>query len=326
MSSYQHSRSFDVLKRTDEKFKNNYTTAQLLNTLDHFIWQALTPIIRECPDLFLTYVTKIVAQQANSNSKLTSDDKLLFPALIINLLSAPTFEQRMAYARKLYLNRGLLFGLIAIFTGLTRSYRRAVERGAQDNPLQATLRSTRLYQIEQKVGLRKGGNLYGAILEASHWAAKAYQFKHIITEKYTRLAAQHARNTYVEYGHDVELDECLSIYMMTVDKAINRCDSRHGVLTTFITNWFKGARAKIEALALTRRSETSYEVMLEKAGDAASSVLGAADADSEMTEHVQHLSVVARYVDKRGCVRASLGIPEVVNRQQRLKLLLFAID
>ena len=86
MATYSHDLTFAALKNTREKITANYTSAQYLKTLDHFLWLALGPVINTCPYLFLNYVAKVVAQQATRPIKMTSDDKHALPVAFMNLL------------------------------------------------------------------------------------------------------------------------------------------------------------------------------------------------------------------------------------------------
>lgn len=317
MSYYRHDLMFDALKRTTEQVSNNYTSSQYLKTLDFFIWNALTPIIESCPSLFLNYVAKIVAQQSVRNTKMTSDDKANLPLAFVNLLLS---EDKPAAAQNLYLNRGILFAFLSLFESLTVTYKRLSETPAPEDLIKTIKRQAYTRRVEEGLGLVPKANLYGVILEVRYWTSKAVAFKNVIVEKYTRMALNNARRTYVDCQMQEPLGDIIGVFMLTLWKAIDRCDSRHGVLTTFIQNWFRGARSQVLEGIEQKHLNTSYEDKLESLGDASHEELGFEPEDTTY-EAMQTLAFVAKKIDPRGCVRASLGIPELVTPRHRQLLL-----
>lgn len=322
MALYTHDLTFAALKNIKEQVTSNYTTSQYLKTLDHFIWLALGPVIKTCPNLFLNYVSKVVAQQAVRPVKMTSDDKHNLPVAFMNLLLA---RDRVTAAKDLHLNRGILFSFLDIFVSLTARYRRLHEMPPPSNLLDASRRTQLLEKVEADLEVIPGANLYGATLEASHWSKEAIAFKNVIVEKYTRLAIKGAQKTYVTARHRRELGAIVNVFMITLYKAIDRCDSRHGVLSTFITNWLRGARSKVLDEVFAESAETSYDKQIEDHGEEAF-VQHSHQANRDM-EAMQSLAHIAKTIDPRGCVRASLGIAEIVSyRDIRLLEILKAHD
>lgn len=195
MAYYRHDLMFDALKRTNEQVTANYTSSQYLKTLDFFLWQALAPIIKSCPALFLNFVSKFVAQQSVRNTKMTSDDKANLPLDFINLLLA---NDKVSAAQNLYLNRGILFAFLNVFESLTSRYRSLSETPAPTSLRKELDRLVYVKSVERGLGVLPGSNLYGVILEVKYWAGKAVAFKNVIVEKYTRMALNNARRAYVD--------------------------------------------------------------------------------------------------------------------------------
>jgi len=122
----------------------------------------------------------------------------------------------------------------------------------------------------------------------------------------------------------VKLNDVVQIYLMVLNRAVDRCDARQGVLTTFIQNWYKSARSEIADLSKTQ-TDVSYESIAEEHGDSASDILGFAELDTG-SEMLEHIAYTAKQIDKHGYVRAPLGIPEYVTRSQRELLELFIVE
>lgn len=307
---YEHSKSFDQLKGIKEKIQTNYTSLQYLQTLNHFLWKALAPIAIECPDLFKNYLCKIVARQTlKASAKFTSNDRAKLPAQLFNALLA-TNDRLVEQATDMHINRGLLFGFISFFLNRLDLYKKLHQRAA----LGVRTRSI-CYGIERQLGVRPGGELYAALMDVEYWSAKARTWKGQIVEKYTRMAILQAQATYKDYNHVVKLDDVVQIYLLVVSKAIDRCDSRHGVITTFMQNWFKSAKGEVAKLA-EGHQDSSYEGLIEEHGDSIHDLLGTSMPDQSV-ELWQHVSYVAKQVDPEGLIRTHMGIPQHVTLKHR---------
>ena len=322
MKNYEHSEAFSRLKDITEKISTNLTSLQYLQTLDMFLWNALAPIHAECPSLFNNYMAKVVAHQAlKASTKFTSDDRTKLPVHLFNLITCTDTKKAHEHAKLMHLNRGLLFGFILLFLRRLAHYEKLHSPFIKMEPV---IRNTQISQIERSIGLRPHGALYSAIQQVRFWYDKAHAWKEMITEKYTRMALNNARATYKDFNHFIPLDDVVQIYLMVVSRAIDRCDARQGVLTSFIQNWFKSGRSEVANLAKSQ-GDQSYEQMNEELGDSISDVLGFCMPDTE-TESVEHIAYVSKTIDKHGYLRAHLGIPEFVSSEQRQILHLFELE
>jgi hypothetical protein len=309
--TYQHSETFAQLKVIKEGIATSLTSYQWLQTLDFFIEHALDPIVTANKDLADNYFAKVVAWQGNKPSiKFTRDPKGGLPVLLFNSLTTEGGTKRK-YQRAMLLNRGLLFGLLSVFEDNVNNYKTLHDPWLKLNDV------TRTHLIHQ-AHTRVGSNyLYAAIIESEFWAKKAYTFKELILQKYVRLALIQAQRTYKEIKHAVSLDDIIPIYLSYLSKAIDRCDSRQGVLTTFIQTWFYSART--EVMRLSEAANNSSYDQLNDSGINMSSI----QPDSKF-EVVQHLAHEAKKIDPQGAVRFSLGIPEFLTTKQLQLLKLFA--
>ncbi len=322
MQAYEHSRVFDSMKTTREKIATNYTSLQYLQTLDYFLWEALSGIAFECPSLFCNYLAKVVARQSlKPSAKLTSDDRQKLPVHLFNMLNQVEPTKMFAQARLLYVNRGILFGLISLFLNKMKPY---IDLHQANHDFNQVERNAITHRLEQQIGLRQGGDLYAALMNTRYWDTKARWWKGLIVEKYTRMAIGQAQHTYKEYNHYVKLDDVVQVYLVVVSRAIDRCDARQGVLTTFIQNWFKSARGEVARMAETQQ-DSSYESLTEDYGDAIHEIIGVTmpDLTDELRTHVAYVSTQA---DPKGLVRTCLGIPQFVTRAQRALLEEFACE
>lgn len=310
--TYEHSHAFDTLKNTKESVAGNYTSLQYLQTLDYFIWEALRPIAAECPDLFYNYFAKVVVRQTlKPSSKFTSNDRLKLPLQLFNSLVEPDQTKSFELTKSMFINRGILFGFISFFLRSLRLYSEL----QYNTKVSLITRRTLIARIENSVGLRKNGMLYPAMQQVDYWDAKARTWKGFIVEKYTRMALNQAQRTYKDFNHSVNLNDVVQVYLMVVNRAIDRCDSRQGVLTTFIQNWFKSARGEVAVMA-EGQQDSSFDALIEEYGDSVHDFIGVTlpNMDRELYEHIAYVSYVT---DRVGIVRTSLGIPQYVARADR---------
>jgi hypothetical protein len=311
LASYEHSQVFDQIKISKESITTNYTSLQYLQTLDSFIWKSLHPIATECPSLFYTYFAKVVARQSlRSSAKFTSNDRQKLPIQLFNALIAEDQEKAFTNIREMYINRGLLFGLVGFFLRYLKTYTEL-----QFVKLKPEIRRSITHRIETNIGLRPQGNLYQAIQETKFWDTKAIGWKNKIIEKYARMTIMNAQRTYKDFSYLVKLDDIVQIYMVIVSRSVDRCDPRQGVLTTFIQNWYKSAKGEVAQLA-QGTSDSSYEGLIEEHGDAVHDFIGVTNPDVE-SELWAHVAYVAYCTDPHGLVRTSLGIPQYVSPTDR---------
>lgn len=292
---YQHSEVFAKLKNANEVVKENYTTYQWLTCLDHFIESAIDPIASAYPDLMDNYFAKVVGLQTTKPSiKFSRSKKDILPSLLFNSLTTEGQEKRK-YQKLMFLNRGVLFGLISVYLQTVNNYMRL------HDPSMKISKSERLLKIHLLESQFGSQHVHSATLQVKYWSDKAHEFKSLIFQKYVRLALMNAKRTYTEINHAVKFDDVIQTYLVYLSKAIDRCDARQGVLTTFIQTWFYSARSET-----TKGIEhhSSYDELVEN-GE-----LKEATQPDNSFEALQHISAAAKAIDHSGVIRFSLSIPE----------------
>ena len=304
---YQHSETFASLKTIKEEIQDNLTSYQWLTTLDYFIESAIDPIATAYPDYLDNYYAKVVAWQTIKPSvKFSRNAKATLPALLFNSLTTENSEKR-EFQKAMMLNRGVLFGIINSYLALIENY---MQLHDPTTKIRKSKRQLLLRLSEEKTT----PYLYSASLQTQYWAAKAYNFKELIVQKYVRLALVSAKRTYEQVQYQYKLDDIVQTYLVYLSKAIDRCDSRQGVLTTFIQTWFYSARSEIQK-AVAEEQHASYEELVENG------VFADFTQPDCKYEAIQHVSATAKALDPEGTLRFAIGIPEFFTSQQ-CKLLL----
>jgi len=310
--TYTHSQTFATLKNIREELDENYTTFQLLTTLDYFIENAIDPIVGSYPQLADVYFAAVVAFQFdNPNVKCSRNEKVGLPVLLFNSITTKNVEQKRHFQKKMMLNRGLLFGLVSVFLRTVNTFRKLHDPHVKFKRSQRRL----LLDLAQK---RTGSPfLFAAIMQAEYWITEAHKFKALIVQKYTRMAIGQARKTYQEVSYTKLLDDIIQTYMIYLSKAIDRCDSRQGVLTQYVKYWFFSAKSEIMKSVAKDGLNTSYDQLLESGVDSHT-----VDPDTEF-EVMQHIAVTAKTIDPTGAYRYALQIPESFSSAELRKLNLF---
>lgn len=315
MPAYEHSETFASLKVIREDVKENLTTDQWLSTLDFFIESAIDPITTVFPDMVDNYFAKVVAWQSHKPSiKFSMGDKFDLPTKLFNALTTEGPAKR-AHQKSMMLNRGLSFGLIAIFDQTVNRFRRLhspslkISRGVRVQELARFYRMHGLNQFQRD-------HMVAAVAQFDHFSKKALWFKELIIQKCVRLTIMNAKRTYTKIDHAVKLNDVVQIYLVYLSRAIDRCSSKQGVLMVFIQTWFYSARAEVQRMA--RESHNlSYEELLENG-------VPLRNTNQELGfEQVQHMAYRAKCIDPSGIVRFSLCIPEFVTHAELKKLDIF---
>lgn len=303
---YKHSEVFAEVKAIEEDIKINLTSLQYLQILDYYLWNSLRFVINISPTFFTCYLSKVIAyQQVHSMSKLSSESRETITNNFYNYVTTGDVE----WIKKLYLNRGLYFGIISYWLSKSNEYfqLRSPFNTQGDAP-------ERMHAIINELSITDNQLYYANYKQAQYWFDKAQDFKSKIMQKYVRMTILQAQKAYVEYNHEIDLDDVTQIYLQIMSKAIDRCDSRFGVLTTFIQSWLKSAKAIVQRMAQTKQCSTSYEGLIEEYGDSAD--VGVTLFDNSF-DALQELSYVAQKVDTTGCLRIKYKIPQFMSVQNR---------
>jgi len=308
--TYQHSTTFANLKDIKEEIPGSLTTYQWLSTLDYFLESAIDPIATAWPDFLDNYFSKVVAWQFYKPAvKFSRNSREMLPHLLFNSLTTEGATKRR-WQKEMLLNRGLLFGLVAMFLRTTESFMALHDPSKRLTPQ----RRLAIQQAERHTS----PFLHSCILQVRYWDAKARWFKDLLTQKYIRMALMSAKRTYTDVDYAKELDDIVQTFLVYMSKAIDRCDSRQGVLTTFIQTWFYSARSEVRRQVATD-VHTSYEELLENGG-----IPDSTEPDTTY-EAIQHLAATAKGLDPVGSLRYALGIPEFHTTADRQALLRFAV-
>lgn len=303
---YKHSEVFAEVKAIQEEIKINLTSLQYLQILDYYLWNSLRFLINISPSFFICYLSKVIAyQQIHSMSKLSSESRETITNNFFNYVTTGDVE----WAKKLYLNRGLYFGILSYWLSKSHEY---FQLKSPFNTVENA--PERMHKIVNELAISNVSLYYANYKQTAYWFEKAQDFKSKIMQKYVRMTILQAQKAYVEYNHELDLDDVTQIYLQIMSKAIDRCDSRFGVLTTFIQSWLKSAKAIVQRTVQSKQHSISYEGLIEEYGDSAD--VGITSFDNSF-DTLEELAYVAQKVDTTGCLRIMYKIPQFMSIQNR---------
>lgn len=325
--SYQHSQTFAQLKSITESIGSNLSSYQYLAILDSLLLRALYPIV-DNTSFVDNFLAKILAwQYLNPRRKASSIPKTDLASYVTFFLIAGQTEHKIRYLQKTKLDRGILAEIVRVWLKVVEPYEDLVTSPDElDVSVDYAERET---AIELLASLKADHSLYGAYQQTKYWWAQYQSFRNMVLEKYTRMCLSKAQQDYEELGRRVPLDDMVQIYLFTAARAIDKCDTDKGVLTTYIKNWLKDAKNKVMtshmadvAYSLPKNSKTAGKNMAAAQSISLDDVdLDAEELLNEANEERQHtldeVRLVAKMFDPVGFGRLALGIQEYLSTDDR---------
>ena len=322
---YKHSESFARLKSIQENIQGNPTSYQYLSTLDTLIYNSLFSVIDNTRFVDV-YLAKILGWQAsNPKRKASGVGRHNLVSYITLFMLNDKVDRKLNILKKMRLDRGILLEILRRWFKVTQEY---VDLSNQLKPTRDLI--LKLSELETKVGLRPSHNLYGAVLQSKFWFDYATQFKTFLLEKYTRLCLTTAQKDYVQMGHKVDLEDIIQTYLMTASKAIDKCDTDKGVLTSHIQNWLLSAKNNVMANyvnGVAFQTPNHVKTQLNSIGqesislDEIEGLNIASDTDTgARNEEVDRVRFIGKVFDPQGYARLVLGIQEILSDAERDKL------
>lgn len=314
---YSHSEAFAKLKTVDEKIATNLTSYQYLSVLDSMLYAAMEPILTNTKffDVFLSQI--IGWQTLNPKRKTCGVGRVGLVTLSTLFFLTGDPKQKLKLVKRMKLHRNILFECIVRWIDLMGDYPDLANQFGTAEIVR------RLHELHEKSLMRPSYSLHSTYTTTVFWYKKAKIFKEQIMEKYTRLVLTTAQRDYVELGMIEPLNDMVQSYMMTMSKAIDKCDADRGVLTSYITSWLKSAKNNVEKRAAGDigrvNVQTSYgkavSVELDEVEEAVSD-----DDNRDRMDSIRRVRTLAKLFDPKGYGRIALGIQEQLSEDDRTTL------
>ena len=313
---YQHSGVFASLKNITEQLSTNLTTSQYLQALDLYLQNATTPVVIGTR-FFDAFLSRLVGwQEKNFRRKVSFSNRRLVPSKVINFLMQPTAEGRVAALAEIKLDRGVIVEALGVFYEKLELYMKACNcELSKPNGFGVDLSYCLFIKTKIESEMLARLPLTSVLAESKFWLDRSVAFKQLILEKYTRLCINSAKADYVYYfKHSVALDDIIHWYWIAASRAIDKCDSGQGALTSHIQNWFKTARSRVTTQRDQRVNVLNIEALDLNSEEFRSSVdvQPTASDEEDRNQRLYDIRYLARLADPIGVARAYLGIEELL--------------
>jgi hypothetical protein len=321
INNYNHSKLFAKLKSIEETIPNNLTSYQYLSVLDELIYRGLYPII-EGTKFFENFLAQILGWQTiNSKRKVVGVGRQAFSSYTTLYLLLDDPKQRIKLIKKMKIDRAVLFEAMRRWTSISEEI---VSISETDVITSDAL--TQIADLSERASIRDGYHVIALYNQVHYWHNQAVAFKSQILEKYTRLCLTTAQRDYVQMDCQGDLDDIIQVYFMSAGKAIDKCDTEKGVLTTHIQNWLLSAKNVVIATyvngAVTQtKASTAGASIIRTMVDHVSldeienMIAEELDDPAEKEETVYQVRKVTRFFDKTGIGRILLGIQDVLSKE-----------
>lgn len=331
------SKVLDQLKTVKEKLEKNYSTEALLDTLDELLNRAIEGVILCCNYLDHRLITIATWYSTNQRRKLSSMEKPQFIASCMAFSLADTKTKRRIY-RKIGLERNLTVLMLDQWLSLAGECVQ-LELKHLSNPSSDVM--ARILQLRWLLNVTNPHQLFASYNTVKMYYAESLKFREQISEKFMRkvmletvayVKEQERRN-----GPRMSLNDVAQNFMLAVYKAIDKCDSAKGTLTSYVDAWVTNAKTTNVfrdevgvAYSIPSGQRKQIAVKLSTLNNYAVSIDAqevreiAADQNLEENllrqDNINHVRKLAKIADPVGLGRLVLGITEVLNGQEILLL------
>lgn len=318
-NTYRHSQVFASLKGITESIPENLTSYQYLSVLDHFLYKAMQPLVKNTKfvDAFLAQILGWQTQNPKRKTSGAGRQSFSANATLFFLVDDP--KQKLKVLRGMRLDRSILFETIRRWLGQIPDYEELSSQIATPE------RMAKLEALRSQASMKESASLHVTYVQVYTNYKEAAAFKEKILEKYTRLCVTTAQRDYVQLGHREPLDDIIQVYIMTAMKAIDKCDTERGVLTTHIQNWLLSAKNIVvgsNVQEAAKRLAKSQGKNFDNPGEPVS-IDDVHDIPAETSDFYEREDIIAsvrdvsKMFDPSGVGRILMGIQETLSEEDK---------
>jgi hypothetical protein len=277
-------------------------------------------------DIFLAQILGWQTQNPKRKTSGAGRHSFSANATLFFLLDDP--KQRLKVLRSMRLDRAIVFETIRRWLAIVAEYEEI------SNEIATPELITRLHHLTDKASLRSSFSMHATYSQVKFYYEEASKFKTMILEKYTRLCLNTAQRDYVQLGHQVDLEDIIQVYLLTASKAIDKCDTDRGVLTTHIQNWLLSAKNvvmathmqnAVRAISAGHQQSTVNSIMESVSIDDVPDMPVEESDAQEKEDVIDSVRLIARTFDPSGVGRILMGIQEVLSYEDRMSIRSLAV-
>ncbi len=319
----------NTLKSVQEQLDKNYSSRQLLATLDTLLLCAIKPIITK---------TRFVDRQLSllcgwytnaARRKVASlGSKERFISLVVAFIASNSNSDRIKIFQALKLERTLTFWIVQNWLDSLKGWPEAI----------AKLDFATAQSYERRACVVDNQATFQNMQKVEYWLSKAVAFKHQLMEKYMRYAMVEAQAYYAYHRKNnphiqVNVDDVAQNFILAVSKAIDKCDSDKGTLTSYIKSWLQDARntthfrhdyGLVFSLPTSKRREiarkqsTVNNLPVDMESPEVQNMASSSNVEQELESAnvVNTIRRLAKHADPLGLGRLALNITEVLSEEE----------
>lgn len=331
------SRVLDQLKTVKEKLEANYSTEALLDTLDELLNRAVEGIIICCNYLDHRLLTIATWYSTNQRRKLSSMEKPQFIASCMAFALADTKTKRRIY-RKIGLERNLTVLMLDQWLTLAGECVH-LELKHLSNPSSDVM--SRINHLRWLLNITNPHQLFASYNTVKMYYQESLKFREQVSEKFMRkvmletvayVKEQERRN-----GPRMNLNDVAQNFMLAVYKAIDKCDSAKGTLTSYVDAWINNAKTtnvfrdevgvaysipsgQRKQIATKVSTLSNYAVSIDD--DEVRGIVADQNLEENLLRQdtINHVRKLAKAADPSGLGRLVLGITETLSVHEVLLL------
>lgn len=270
-------RGIDDILRRPQRLDENLSSRQQFLVLDGMILRALEPLAMHTPT-YLESVAEILASALFFRRKLEADARSACFAAFFASNKAAAAEEIV----EANVDRGYAFAYLSRMARLFPVLETA--------HVEVSRHRHGRVEVKYLADLSSCGSMLGsdplivpAMRTSKFWFDAAIDFRDMIVEKYYRLAVQNAFRAAGKQPASLDVKEVFSAGVVSACRAIERFDSRNGVLTTYLGRWLRGSStgAGIQSVGRAysvksrKRDDASWSVPLDNVPDVVDSEVSA---------------------------------------------------
>jgi hypothetical protein len=288
-----------------EAIKDNYSSYQLLTTLDICLYNALDNIIEHSDFIKEKLCDLLSWHLSNRRRKISIIPKDVYAQSFVSSLTRCIFtsgDDLKENMRKLKLDRNIVRGFILDFIAISES---DISRKKKKELLK----------------IKKNKSLYVATQYSKFWIEQHLIMRERIMQKYYKFIYGKAKY-YAKRSINIDRQDLIQNLFITLTKGIDKCSTDIGTLTSYLETWFKSGFSqvigtheyniaytvpfskRVDFVNHTRASNiyTSLEDIVENENDVATP-----DDIVIRYDDIKHIRDIARFADPVGLGRYHMG-------------------
>lgn len=255
-------RGIDEILRRPQRIDDNLSSRQQFLVLDSMLLRALEPLAATTPT-YLESVAEIMASAVFARRKLDADARSACFAAFFATDRVSAVEAIV----EANVDRGYALSYLSKVLDIGTRFETAhVEVARHRNGRVEAKYMSDLSQCSASLG--NDPLIVPALRTARYWYDATIDFRDQIVEKYYRLTVQNAYRAARKQPASIEARDVFSAGIVSACRAIERFDSRSGVLTTYLARWLRGSSTGTGVQSIGR----AYSVKSRKKDDSSWSV------------------------------------------------------